>query len=120
MTLSDTKTKVGTAQASRALLPRWANDQDGWSRTIAADVLKNRVQPSDLDIDRYLKLLMSEKKLSEEPFQTVPKIEEKQLTGNSLEAVRLDFLARRERRMVCRRGRPGRLGQCRFYLRRSE
>jgi hypothetical protein len=40
------------AQASHALLPRWANDQDGWSRGIAGDVLKNRVQPSDLDIDR--------------------------------------------------------------------
>jgi energy-coupling factor transporter ATP-binding protein EcfA2 len=73
-------------------LPRWANDQDGWSRTIAGDVLKNRVQPSELDIDRYLKLLLSEKKLSEEPFQTVPRIEEKQLTGNPLEAVRLDSL----------------------------
>lgn len=92
MPLSDSKTNVGSAQGSRALLPRWANDQDGWSRTIAGDVLKNRVQPSDLDIDRYLKLLLSEKKLSEEPFQTVPKIEEKQLTGNPLEAVRLDSL----------------------------
>jgi hypothetical protein len=53
MTLSDSKTKAGAAQASWALLPRWATDQDGWSRTIAGDVLKNRVQPSDLDIDRY-------------------------------------------------------------------
>jgi ABC-type hemin transport system ATPase subunit len=92
MSLSDSKTNAGSAQGSRALLPRWANDQDGWSRTIAGDVLKNRVQPSDLDIDRYLKLLLSEKKLSEEPFQTVPKIEEKQLTGNPLEAVRLDSI----------------------------
>src|SRR5690348_17220687 len=82
----------GRTQPSRALLPRWANDQDGWSRTIAADVLKNRVQPSNLDIDRYLKVLLSEKKLSEEPFQAVPKIEEKQLTGNPLETVRLDSL----------------------------
>lgn len=79
-------------QPSHALLPRWANDQDGWSRTIAGDVLKNRVQPSDLDIDRYLKLLLSEKKLSEEPFQAVPKIEEKQLAGNPLDAVCLDSL----------------------------
>jgi hypothetical protein len=59
MTLSDSKTKAGTAQASWALLPRWATDQDGWSRTIAGDVLKNRVQPSDLDIHRYLKVLLS-------------------------------------------------------------
>ena len=88
---AESTTKAG-AQASHALLPRWANDQDGWSRTIAGDVLKNRVQPSDLDIDRYLKLLLSEKKLSEETFQTVPKIEEKQLAGNPLEAVRLDSL----------------------------
>lgn len=80
------------AQASHALLPRWANDQDGWSRAIAGDVLKNSVQPSDLDIDRYLKLLLSEKKLSQEPFQAVPKIEEKQLDSNPLEAVRLDSL----------------------------
>ena len=80
------------APAPHALLPRWANDQDGWPRTIAGDVLKNRVQPSDLDIDRYLKLLLSEKKLSEEPFQAVPKIEEKQLDANPLEAVRMDSL----------------------------
>lgn len=79
-------------QAPHALLPRWANDQDGWSRTIAGDVLKNRVQPSDLDIDHYLKLLLSEKKLSPEPFEVVPKIEEKQLAGNPLDAVRLDSL----------------------------
>lgn len=92
MVLPNNKTKVGNAQTSPALLPRWANDQDAWSRTIAGDVLKNAVQPSDLDIDRYLKLLLSEKKLSEEPFQAVPKIEEKQLTGNPLEAVRLDSI----------------------------
>jgi energy-coupling factor transporter ATP-binding protein EcfA2 len=81
-----------SAHPSHALLPRWANDQDGWSRTIATDVLKTRVQPSDLDIDRYLKLLLSEKKLSKEPFQAVPKIEEKQLDGNPLESVRVDSL----------------------------
>src|SRR6266404_5261842 len=92
MMLSDSKTNVGSAQASRALLPRWANGQDGWARTIASDVLKNRVQPSDLDIDRYLKLLLSEKKLSAEPFEAVPKIEEKQLAGNPLETVRVDSL----------------------------
>ncbi len=63
------------AQPSHALLPRWANDQDGWPRTIAGDVLKNRVQAADLDIDRYLKLLLSEKKLSD-----------------LLEAVRIDSL----------------------------
>jgi ABC-type Na+ transport system ATPase subunit NatA len=80
------------AQASHALLPRWANDQDGWTRAIATDVLKNRVQPSDLDIDRYLKLLLSEKKLSPEAFEAVPKIEEKQLAGNPLDPVRLDSL----------------------------
>jgi len=80
------------AQASPALLPRWANDQDGWSRAIAGDVLKNRVQPSDLDIDHYLKLLLSEKKLSPEPFEAVPKIEEKEVTGNPLDAVRLESL----------------------------
>lgn len=81
-----------TATALHTLLPRWANGQDGWSRTIASDVLKTRVQPSDLDIDGYLKLLLSEKKLSKEPFDAVPTIEEKQLDGNPLESVRLDAL----------------------------
>jgi len=87
-----TATGSGSAQPSRALLPKWANDQDGWTRAIVADVLKNRVQPSDLEIDRYLKLLLSEKKLSGEASQTVPRLEEKQLTGNPLEAVRLNSL----------------------------
>ena len=82
----------GSVPPTRALLPKWANDQDGWCRTIADDVLRSKVQPSDLDIDRYLKLLLSEKKLSEETFHPVPKIEEKQLTANPLEPVRLDSL----------------------------
>src|ERR1700687_13653 len=82
----------GTAPASRALLPKWANEQDGWCRTIAGDDLKSRGQPADLDIDRYLNLLLSEKKLSEEAFVAVAKIEEKQLAGTPLEAVRLDSL----------------------------
>lgn len=82
----------GTAPPSRALLPKWANEQDGWCRAIADDLLKSRVQPSGLDIDRYLKLLLSEKKLSEEAFVAVAKIEEKRLAGHPLEAVRLDSL----------------------------
>src|SRR5438445_8665406 len=76
----------------RALLPRWANNHDGWCRAIAADVLKNKVQPSDLEIDHYLKLLLSEKKLSDEPFQAIPKIEEKEIDGSPLEPVCLDSL----------------------------
>jgi hypothetical protein len=87
-----TNQQPAPAQPSHALLPRWANDQDGWPRAIAADVLKNRVQAADLDVDRYLKLLLSEKKLSDEPFQAVPKIEEKQLDANPLESVRIDSL----------------------------
>ena len=82
----------GGAQPPQALLPRWANNQDGWPRTIASDVLKTRVQSSDLDIDRYLRLLLSEKKLSDEPVQAAPKIEEKQVDANPLEAVRIDAL----------------------------
>ena len=74
----------------RAALPRWANNHDGWCRTIAADVLKNRVQPSGLDIERYLKVLLSEKKLSTEPFQGIPMIEEKEFDANPLEPVCLD------------------------------
>lgn len=89
--MSNQHESVG-AQSSHALLPRWANDQDGWCRAIAGNVLKNRARPSDLDIDRYLKLLLSEKKLSPEPFEAVAKIEEKELVGNSLDPVRLDSL----------------------------
>ena len=64
-------------QASQPLLPKWANAPDGWCRAIAVDVLKNGVQVSDLDIDRYLKQFLSEKKLSQELFGDVPKIEGK-------------------------------------------
>ncbi len=77
---------------AHALLPQWANNHDGWCRTIAGDVLKSRIQPSTVDIDHYLKLLLSEKKLSEEPFGAVPKIEEKEFDGNPLEAVCLGSL----------------------------
>ena len=81
-----------TAPTSHALLPPWANTQDGWCRTVAADVLKNRTHPSDPDIDRYLKVLLAEKKLSDDAFEAVPNIEEKQVDGNPLDAVRLDKL----------------------------
>lgn len=81
-----------TAPTSHALLPPWANGQDGWCRTVTADVLKNRIPPSDADIDRYLKLLLAEKKLSDDTFEAVPKIEEKQVDGNPLDAVRIDKL----------------------------
>jgi energy-coupling factor transporter ATP-binding protein EcfA2 len=87
-----TNQQQAAAQASPGLLPQWANQQDGWARAIVSDVLKSRAQPSDLDIDRYVKLLFSEKKLLAEPFQAVPKIEEKQLDGKPLEAVRVDSL----------------------------
>ena len=80
------------AQSPPPILPRWANDQDGWCRTIAADVLKSRVAPAQTDIDRYLKLLLSEKKLSAEAFEPVPKIEEKQLDKSPLETVCLDSI----------------------------
>jgi energy-coupling factor transporter ATP-binding protein EcfA2 len=87
---------MATQQASQpqaaSLLPRWANNQDSWSRTIVADVLKNRVQPADIDIDRYLKILLAEKKLSDDTLEAVPKIEEKQPDKTALDPVRLDSL----------------------------
>ena len=82
--------QVAKAHASQPLLPKWANAHDGWCRAIATDVLKNGVRASDLDIDRYLKQFLSEKRLSQEPFKDVPKIEEKQPDASPLDSVRLD------------------------------
>jgi energy-coupling factor transporter ATP-binding protein EcfA2 len=79
-------------QTVHALLPRWANNQDGWVRAIVTDVLKTRVQASSADSDRYLKLLLAEKKLSDEQFDPVPKIEEKQPAGSSLEPIQIDSI----------------------------
>jgi energy-coupling factor transporter ATP-binding protein EcfA2 len=73
-------------------LPRWANNQDSWIRAIVGDVLKNRLQCADGDIDRYVKFLLAEKKLSDEQFEAIPKIEERQLDGNPLDPVWLDSL----------------------------
>jgi len=81
-----------TVQGPPAILPRWANQQDGWCCTIAADVLKSRVTPAQTDIDRYLKMLLGEKKLSADTFEPVPKIEEKQFDKSPLETVRLDAI----------------------------
>jgi len=75
-----------------ALLPRWANGQDGWVRAIVTDVLANRIQASNTDIDRYLKLLLAEKKLSAEQFEPVPQLEEKELDTAPLDPVKLDSL----------------------------
>jgi hypothetical protein len=75
-----------------ALLPRWANNHDGWCRTIVADILKSGCSAANADIDRYLKLLLSEKKLSDDAVEEVPKIEEKEVDANPLEPVCLDSL----------------------------
>lgn len=79
-------------QALQAQLPVWANNQDSWIRTIVGDVLKNRVQCADVDIERYLNVLLAEKNLSDDLFEVVPKIEEKQLDGNPLDSVRVESL----------------------------
>ena len=84
--------KDSATSLGRALLPRWGNNHDGWCRTIAAAILKSRSQASDFDVDRYLKLLLAEKKLSDDPFEEVPKIEEKELDANPLEAICLGTL----------------------------
>src|SRR5262245_29447072 len=85
-------TKDAPPGLARALLPRWANRHDGWCRAIVAEILKTRSPSSATDADRYLKLLLSEKKLSDDPFQDVRKIEEKQLDANPLEPVCLGSL----------------------------
>src|SRR5687767_1589003 len=90
---SQQQTPGTLAPESHALLPPWANGQDSWCRIAAADVLKNRVNPSDADIERYLKLLLAEKRLSDDAFEAVPRIEEKQVDGSPLDAVRLDRLS---------------------------
>lgn len=76
----------------RALLPEWANHQDGWVRAIVRDVLRDGIEVSDSDIDRYLKLLLSEKKLSSEPYESVSQIEARQHDLNPLESIRLTSL----------------------------
>src|SRR6185437_5045503 len=73
-------------------LPRWANSQDSWIRAIVGDVLKNRLQCADRDIDRYLSLLLAEKELSDDPFEAIPKIEERPLDANPVDPVWLDSL----------------------------
>ena len=49
-------------------------------------------RPSDLDIDRYLKLLLSEKKLSPEPSRRFRRLRKRSSRGNPLDRVRLDSL----------------------------
>ncbi len=87
---------VITAKPSPALLPRWANQQDGWVRAIVADILKNPVQASDADVDRYISVLRCEKKLVAEPFEPIPTIEEKQQDESALEALMIDALTIRD------------------------
>ena len=84
--------QTGAAKASLALLPKWANDQDGWVRSIVSDVLKNREESSDLDINRYLELFLAEKKLSDHSLEAIPKIEEGQMDVDPLDTVSLERL----------------------------
>lgn len=82
----------GGGGTHRPLLPEWANNQDGWVRTIVRDVLRDGIETSDSDIDRYLKVLFSEKKLSSDPYEPVPEIEARQRDLNPLASVRLTSL----------------------------
>jgi energy-coupling factor transporter ATP-binding protein EcfA2 len=79
-------------QPPGALLPRWANEQDSWIRAVVGDVLANGVQCPDADIGRYLKHFLAEKRLSEDPIEITPKLEERQVHGNPLDTVRLNSL----------------------------
>lgn len=82
----------GDVASPGAVLPRWANWQDAWVRAIVRDILRDGVEVSESDIDRYLKLFLSEKKLSSDPYQPVPQIEEKQRDVNPLDPVQLTSL----------------------------
>jgi hypothetical protein len=84
--------QLASGQPAHLILPRWANSQDGWARTIVADVLNTRLAPAEAEIDKYLQLLLSEKKLSDGAFQPVPVINEKQRDKNPFEPVRLQSL----------------------------
>ena len=72
--------RPNSSSPPQALLPRWANNQDLWVRSIVVNVLNNRVQPANDDIGRYLKLLFAEKKLSDDPIESSPKSRKSSLT----------------------------------------
>lgn len=91
-TIMPRQTKTAKPAPLPALLPRWANTQDSWVRAVVGDLLRSRLQASDVDIDRYMQLLLAEKKLSDEPFDTVPRLEEQEVDAAEPEAVRLDSL----------------------------
>ena len=90
--MRDQQLELRDTTAAHALLPRWANEHDGWCRAIVADILRRPTEASDSDIDRYLELLLCEKQLSANPFTHIPSIEETQRDARLLDTVQLNSL----------------------------
>ncbi len=86
-----TNASTGTS-SRRPLLPVWGNQQDGWVRGIVSDILTNRVESTEADVERYLSVLFAEKKLSSDSYELVQKIEEKPQDDAPLDPLRIDKL----------------------------
>ena len=85
----------GSTLALRAILPGWANQQDGWCRAIVDNILKTRVQVSDQDVDHYLKLLLSEKRYSTLPEEIDVKINTLKIEIEALQSTSIQSEMRR-------------------------
>lgn len=80
------------ASPSTSLLIEWANEEAGWVRQIATDLLSSRSPATDKDVDRYLDLLLREKGLSSSPPPVVPLIPQSAIAGSAVEPLRLSSL----------------------------
>jgi recombinational DNA repair ATPase RecF len=87
-----TRQSAEHVQLVRPLLPRWANAEASWVRSIVADVLGHRAQCAEEDVDRYVKLLLAEKKLTDVVFEDWPRIEEKHLDVSPVDHMRVDSM----------------------------
>lgn len=66
------------------LLTRWASEQDGWVRTIVADVLAKRTQVSEAALTEIYGRFLIEKKLKDGQPIDAPVLEAPSIAGGSV------------------------------------
>ncbi len=79
-------------RSARQRLIEWANQQDGWARSIAAEVISTRREVSDETLRKIRDAYLVEKQLSQGEARAVPLLGDDGTNGDTAEVLRLSRL----------------------------
>jgi hypothetical protein len=84
---------IGPERSARQRLVEWANQQDGWVRSIVGEVISTRREPSSESLLMVRDAYLVEKQLSEGEPHDVPPLGDNGDTGDAIEALRMTELS---------------------------